>query len=124
MSAEPDYDAMSIEELAAKADEAYQRRDKMNHEYFREELLCRRAARDAILDLQEDLSEQGLALVPREPTPRMLYHADGYSDLVQPFNGADAPDTDCALWRRNEIRMIWQLMIDESPAPPALETGK
>lgn len=115
-----DYNAMSLDELYMQfsvdmTGAAWNRLDELVER--------RRAARDAILDMAEGLDAEGLVVVPREPTPRMLHAADGYTDLIQPFDveeGAEA-SKEAKKWRHNEFKCAWWAML--AAAPPAPEVG-
>jgi hypothetical protein len=119
-----DYNAMSLDELL----EVLQEQDAdpdydpfyVALEWARYE--SRRAARDAILDMAEQLDAEGLVIVPRNPTPRMLHAADGYTDLIQPFEVVEVPGENRAKeateWRHNEFKCAWWAMIAAAPLAP------
>jgi len=55
------------------------------------------------------LEAAGFAIVPVEPTPRMLHEGEGLTDLILPegfFNTREA--------RQNEIKTAWRAMIQSA----------
>lgn len=65
--------------------------------------LARKDARAALPAIRD----AGCVVVPREPTLKMLHHADGYTDLVGPYKEANTPQE-----RRSEFATAWEVMID------------
>lgn len=71
----------------------------------------------------ESLKDPAMVLMPREPTPQMLWAGEGITDLVLP----DTAFENTVENRRSEIRTAYYAMIETwerertalSPAPPA-----
>lgn len=64
------------------------------------DIACRRAARDAILDLAQELDEAGWVCVPREATAQMWLAADPFVDR-----------------HYTDFRTAWSYAIEGAPPP-------